>query len=419
MMNGLFGDDFDETEPSDSSLVKLGASWIRDLKSRLKRFCQIMFSLETGDFKDNVVRSDSLIDQAGLTPGTYNKVTVNSKGLATSAENEDLDTVAAYYIGRFEVAGSSVDTETGVTTGTGTGRTYGGTGTPYNGTYNTLNGASYVEYSFTVPDGVRRVKAIVVGGGGGSSAAVAGFSVYSSSAEAATTTTGTWGWVAVPPAYDYPLTVTIPGFYEAFRTKTVAVDPAEKLDFDDGAGGGVADLMLPGLVLRNKRTNEKVRVVGFNSVEEYTVERAQDGTSAAAVNDNDEWEVLVYYGGAGGEHVEGTLAVTPGETLAVIVGAGGAEDQPGAPSGVSGGAGHLEAGGGEKGTGGAGGAAVSGSKSTNVGYSAASGAAGAVGAGGRSGSNLSVSAELHHGDGGPYYNGRTGQDGVVILEWIA
>lgn len=416
MPGGLFGDDFDSTQPADNSLVKLGASWIRDLKGRLKRFAQIMFNLETGDFRDNVVRSDSLTD-SGVAAGTYNRVTVNSKGLVTAAENEDEDVVASYFVARYEAAGAEIDTETDVTSDTGDGGTYTGSGAPYQGTYATLNGSSYKIYSLTVPDGVRRMKAVVVGGGGGSSSVVPGFSVFSNAAKAVTTTTGTWGWIAVGPGYVYPIT-TLPAFAQAFRVKTVAVDDAEKLSFDNGAGGSVSTYMLPGLKLRNTRTNEVIRVVSLDTGTTWITERAQDGTSIAAVLDNDEWEAQVAYGGGGGESVEGTIPITPGETIAIVVGLGGAENGNGAPSSVASGAAHLEAGGGEKGTSGGGGGSVTGTKSTNVGYLNSTGSAGALMTGGRSGSNIGVTANLWHGDGGQDPD-HPGQDGVVILEWVA
>lgn len=303
-MLGLFGDDFSVSEPADSSKVKSGASWIRDLKSRIKRFVSVMFSPESGYFRDNVVPSASLVN-TGVVAGTYNRVTVNSKGQATSAENEDADVSVDYYLGRFTTASAEYDNSSSTSALVGSGGTYATTGAPYSGTYSGLIGCSYVVYSFVVPSGVRRLKCTLVGGGGGASA---------------------------------------------------------------GADG-------------------------------------------------------VRYGGSGGEHVEGTVPVTPGETISVVVGNGGAvgatdAGQHGAPSAVITGAAHLEAGGGAGGTIAAAGAVVPGDKSDNVGYIASSGSAGAVATSGRSGSHLKASSVRWFGDGGGQ-NGGDGEYGLVLLEWVA
>lgn len=415
-MAGLFGSDFNVDQPEDSSLVKLGAAWIRDLKGRLKRFVSVMFNPESGQFKDSVVRTEHLIG-TGVTPGTYNRVTVNDRGLVQSGENEDVNTTAALYRARFEYAGGTVDTPAGVDDVTGAGGDYTGSGVPYEGTYASLNGSAYVQYDFVVPDGVRRLKAIVVGGGGGASASAPGFSVYSNAAKATTTTTGTWGWIAVAPGYTYPIE-TLPLFAQAFRTKTVAVDDAEKLSFDDNAGGSVAALLLPGMKITNQRTDEVVRIVSFDTGTTWVTERGQDASEKKAVLDNDQWTAEVRYGGAGGEHVEATILVTPGETVSVVVGHGGGEGEPGGASAVIAGAAHVEAGGGQAGLTTSGGAPVSGSKSSNVGYLASSGSSGSLFTGGRSGSNIKVSAQGWAGDGGGH-TGVNGLDGMVILEWLA
>lgn len=149
-MAGKLGNDFDRSQPSDTSLVKRGAAAIRDIKGRLKAFCEVLFDLETGEFKDNVVSSAALQD-SGVTPGTYRSVTVNEKGVAIGGSNPVIQQSADVYRAIFLPDGTaSFDTSGGLDTLTGT-----------------ANGSSQYEFAFTVPDGVRRVKAIIVGGGGG------------------------------------------------------------------------------------------------------------------------------------------------------------------------------------------------------------------------------------------------------------
>jgi len=45
----LLGTDFSALDPADSSLVSQGASWIRDIKQRLKDFVEVSFDPETGE----------------------------------------------------------------------------------------------------------------------------------------------------------------------------------------------------------------------------------------------------------------------------------------------------------------------------------------------------------------------------------
>lgn len=172
-MAGLFGADFDPAKPADSDPVKFGASWIRDLKARAKRFLSPLFNLETGILKDNVVRPESLKDN-GVTPGTYNKVTVNSKGLITTGVNDVTQQVASYYRASYYATGSGFvqQADGSVATVTGTPGNYsGGSAQPpfTNTTYaiTPTSGTNYYLFTFTPPLGVRRVKATIVGAGGG------------------------------------------------------------------------------------------------------------------------------------------------------------------------------------------------------------------------------------------------------------
>lgn len=168
-MPGYFGDDFDVTQPEDASPVKYGASWLRDIKTRLKRFMSVMFNLETGAMKNDVVTSDMLTDLT--TAGTYTEVTVNSKGLVTAGSNPLTQKSATVYraIFPFGISPSAqIDNTSGTTdslAATSTS-TYDGGSTPYVNTYASLANSQYATYVWTVPTGVRRVKATIIGGGG-------------------------------------------------------------------------------------------------------------------------------------------------------------------------------------------------------------------------------------------------------------
>ena len=167
-MPGKLGDDFDVNQPSDSSLVKQGALWIRDIKSRVKSFVSVMFDPETGDFKDNVVSSGAL-QNSGVVAGSYTEVTVNEKGLVTLGANPVEQKVANVYRAVFTTLDAFYDTDSGRTTLTGSSDTITpASGDPLHGDYSTtLNGFSWVTYTFRIPAGVRRLKATIVGGGGG------------------------------------------------------------------------------------------------------------------------------------------------------------------------------------------------------------------------------------------------------------
>lgn len=421
---GLLGGDFDPTQPADDSMVRLGASWIRDLKSRVKRFASVLFNLETGDLKDNVVRSDSLTD-SGVTPGTYTRVTVNEKGLVTDADNEAQQLTTTLYQARFEVAGAQMDTPGGVAGLDGSGGVYTGPPEPYHGTYPSLNGSSYRTYGMVVPAGVTRMKAIVIGGGGGPSGIVTGFSVRAKAASAPTTTTGKWEWIPLDTyGNPFPPSKTL-AFLQSFRVKDGVLDASEKLQFETMGGGAADDYMLPGQKFRNLRTSEVIQVVSLDSGSTWVVQRGVDATGVAAVNLHDEWRALVTYGGGGGWHVEGTFPVTPGETIQVVVGVGGAAGaaddtagNPGGTSAVASGAGYIESGGGAGGGTASGGPVTSVTKSSSVGVISSSGYPGELNWGGRSGSYLKATVNQWYGDGGGSQT-MSGSNGLVILQWVS
>lgn len=177
-MPGYLGSDFDPSQPDNSDSVKFGAEWIRDLKRRVKQFASRMYNLETGQLLDGVVRHLSLRDMPGLTPGTYNRVKVNSKGLVTEGAVTSEQLTAAPYTAAFLYGGYTIEQKNGPTLSGGSvvdsifrgradylGRGAVGATPPFDDLY-PVNG-QYAEYTFTPPAGVRRVLATIIGGGGG------------------------------------------------------------------------------------------------------------------------------------------------------------------------------------------------------------------------------------------------------------
>lgn len=106
-MGNFFGIDFVDTKPTDADFAEhttdsyQGADELRDLKTRIKAFWDVMFDLETGLFDPGAVAQTML---KALTPdpaGTFRQVNINRKGQVTSGvENPpgfDKMRLRAYY----------------------------------------------------------------------------------------------------------------------------------------------------------------------------------------------------------------------------------------------------------------------------------------------------------------------------------
>lgn len=178
-MAGYLGSDFDANQPENSDSVKFGAEWIRDLKRRVKLFGATLFNLETGQLRDSVVRHASLADMPGLVAGTYNRVKVNSKGLVYEGASSSEQQTANLYTALFQANGAyAVERKDAVALTGGGGAVdaiykgsfdYDGTSGSVTPPYDTAYAVrgQYVEFVWSPPSGVRRVKATIIGGGGG------------------------------------------------------------------------------------------------------------------------------------------------------------------------------------------------------------------------------------------------------------
>jgi hypothetical protein len=150
-MAGYFGADFNPNQPSDNDLVKKGAGIFRDIKSRLRTFLGVLFNLETGQLKDNIVGSDKLKDLLPSPAGTGNTVVVNSKGQVTQLSTVDyaVASIPRRYVYRF-AAGTDPNGET------------------IAGSLSSDDDGRVVRmFSFTVPEGASRMMVQVQGAGGG------------------------------------------------------------------------------------------------------------------------------------------------------------------------------------------------------------------------------------------------------------
>lgn len=150
-MAGKFGADFNSAQPSDSDLVKKGAQWIRDIKTRIKAFNAVCFNLETGQLLNNIVASASLKDLNPDPTGTWDEVDVNSKGQVTAGRNPTRSISATPYRWVYNY-------------GTGVGPT----GLIARSLQvDPVSGLNVATYSFVVPAGVTRLQVRVFGAGGG------------------------------------------------------------------------------------------------------------------------------------------------------------------------------------------------------------------------------------------------------------
>lgn len=392
-MAGRLGSDFNAADPADDSSVKYGASWIRDIKTRLISFVAVLFNRETGDFKDNVIRTESLRDLSPSPAGTWRQVVVGPKGLVLSGTNPVSQPVAGIYRAVFVDEGANgrvkYDTVSGVVDSplAGPSTSYGGSGI-YIGTYDA--GSEYWSFTFVVPDGVRRVKFQMSGGGGGAHITTLSEPVHSANSRTSVQTTN--------------------------------------FDIDKEGGANASSVLPDGTKIRNTRTGEQILIVSY-SAGDFVVERAQDGTTAQDVEADDVW-TGAHFGGGGAEYVEGIMPVTPGTNLSVLVGIGGTGGDtavlslPGGTSRVSSGALYAEAAGGEAATLTEGGGPMNdGARQSTLLTIAVPGLSGNGASSGHGGTYIGSRIE----DGGTVYGegGRPseataedGASGYVILEWL-
>lgn len=151
-MAGKFGADFNADQPSDADLVKKGAQWLRDIRARIKATWAVCFNLETGQPLDNVFPYSSLKSLNPNPAGSWNRVTVNNKGLVTSGSEEDIELGAKLYRTIYNFS-AGVGPDGSVITAAG------GTDT---------DGNTIATYTFTFPADVTRIRVRVQGAGGGS-----------------------------------------------------------------------------------------------------------------------------------------------------------------------------------------------------------------------------------------------------------
>jgi hypothetical protein len=86
----LLGTGFNPSDPTDDDLVKYGASWMRDIKNRLKAWAGVLFETDTGRLKDNVIGSSKLKSLSPDPSGSFNWGSVNTKGQVTIGNDVEL-----------------------------------------------------------------------------------------------------------------------------------------------------------------------------------------------------------------------------------------------------------------------------------------------------------------------------------------
>lgn len=97
-MSDNLGSDFNSSRPQDGERAERvtgeqGATSIRDLKTRLKNFFGVLFDIDSGDLQDNVVRAAALKSATSPIAGTYKKVKTNKKGVVIRGWEEVDETV--------------------------------------------------------------------------------------------------------------------------------------------------------------------------------------------------------------------------------------------------------------------------------------------------------------------------------------
>lgn len=95
MAANYFDTDFNDAVPADSDAVKDGASHIRDIKDRIKRFMGVAFNLGDGTLQADVIPTSALktptvstgVAQPATSGTIYSRVSVNSQGQIVGADD--------------------------------------------------------------------------------------------------------------------------------------------------------------------------------------------------------------------------------------------------------------------------------------------------------------------------------------------
>ncbi len=167
----LLGRDFKATTPTDNDYVRAPsgvqlASVLRDLKGRIQDFFDRSFLTEEGSLWPQSIPVASLKSLTPSPVGTGGKMTVNTKGLFTRVEDVSEDTTARVFRAVFHANASkisSVDNETSSAVAV-----YSVDNSPLGEFDNTgylTEFFQFHKFEFVVPQGVYRVKAILVGAG--------------------------------------------------------------------------------------------------------------------------------------------------------------------------------------------------------------------------------------------------------------
>jgi len=167
----LLGRDFKSTTPTDNDFVRAPsgpqlASTLRDLKARVQDFFDWSFLTEEGSLWPQSIPVASLKSLTPSPAGTGGKMTVNAKGLFTAIGDVSEDTTARVFRAVFHANASkisSVDNETSSAVAV-----YEVDNSPIGEFDNTgypTEIFQFHKFEFVVPQGVYRVKALLVGAG--------------------------------------------------------------------------------------------------------------------------------------------------------------------------------------------------------------------------------------------------------------